>query len=409
MEEQTLNSLRHEVNPVFTTAQTCVRIMAGLGDEDSKVLVERLDFDSKKNSSATTDEVDVFNKAKNIPGFAETIESRFLCSNKFIEDLGYRNVLDIPCGYTSRGLKLAKKDIRYFGCDLPAVIEAVEPSVKSISGNLKNISYHSVDATNYDSIRQALPDDINGLFITMEGLLMYMTQSELEEIFNNMKRLLAEFGGVWITTDNMIIPAQQKIMKAIMGEEEFIKAAATMPAPPPPVNVFFDLEKAPEFIDRMGFTLEKISIAEHMPDELMTLKDLPEDKKREVKKAIGTMEFWVMKVKPETECKEYSRSVENFEADCRREGDQLLIKTAGRIDTITSPELLSMYREADDESISTVRIDMSGVKYISSAGLRVLMIMYNDHPEGIKIENVCDSVMEIFMTTGFDSVFFGAE
>ncbi len=53
MEEQALYSLRHEVNPVFTTAQSCVRVMAGLGDEDSGLLVDRLDFDAKKNSAAT--------------------------------------------------------------------------------------------------------------------------------------------------------------------------------------------------------------------------------------------------------------------------------------------------------------------------------------------------------------------
>ena len=186
MEEQTVYSLRHEVNPVFTTAQSCVRVMAELGDEDSRLLVDRLDFDANKNSTATTDEVDLLNKVKSIPGFAETIEARFECSNKLIENLGYRFVLDIPCGYTSRGLKLARKDIRYYGCDLPAVIDAVEPAAKSIIGGSGSISYHEVDATNYDSIRRCLDDVRGGLLITTEGLLMYMTQSELEEIFVNM-------------------------------------------------------------------------------------------------------------------------------------------------------------------------------------------------------------------------------
>ena len=404
--QQTLNSIRHEVNPVFTTAQGCVRVMADLGDEDSKHLVGRLDFDAKKNSSATTDEVDTFNKAKNIPGFPETIEVRFLCSNKLIEDLGYRYVLDIPCGYTSRGLKLSREDIRYYGCDLPAVIEAVEPAVKSAVNDNGNISYHSVDATNYDSIRCVLDDVKDRLLITTEGLLMYMTQSELEEIFNNMKRLLAEFGGVWITTDNTIIPAQQQIMRAIMGEEAYRKAADKMPSPPPPSNVFFEPDKVTEFIDRMGFELERVSVAEHMPDVLMTLNRLPEEKRSEVKQAMGVMEFWVMKLKPETVVSDYKCSAENFEAACRKSADSLQIRIAGRIDTITAPDFLTMYRQANDGGISSVNIDMSEVRYISSAGLRVLMIMYQDHPHKVTLENVCDNVMEILETTAFDSLFF---
>ena len=409
MEEQTVYSLRHEVNPVFTTAQSCVRVMAELGDEDSGLLVDRLDFDANKNSTATTDEVDLLNKVKSIPGFAETIEARFECSNQLIENLGYRFVLDIPCGYTSRGLKLARKDIRYYGCDLPAVIDAVEPAAKSIIGGSGSISYHEVDATNYDSIRRCLDDVRGGLLITTEGLLMYMTQSELEEIFVNMKRLLTEFGGVWITTDNMIIPSQQAIMAASMGEEAYKEAVCNLPDPPPPLNLFLDVDKAPEFIDRMGFELERVSIGEYMPDELLTLKDLPEDKKREVKKAMGVMEFWMMKVKPDSVSGSYTRRATNFSADCKRENDQLLFRLSGRIDTITSPDLLSVYREADDKSIRTVRMDMTDVSYISSAGLRVLMIMLGDHPDNVKLDNVNEDIMEILRTTGFDSILFGEE
>ena len=118
------------------------------------------------------------------------------------------------------------------------------------------------------------------------------------------------------------------------------------------------------------------------------------------------MEFWMMKVKPDVFCKSYTRKAKDFSADCRREGDQLKLKLSGRIDTITSPDLLSMYREADDGNILTVKIDMTDVSYISSAGLRVLMIMFKDHPENVKLDNVNEDVMDIFRTTGFDSVFF---
>jgi anti-anti-sigma factor len=86
-----------------------------------------------------------------------------------------------------------------------------------------------------------------------------------------------------------------------------------------------------------------------------------------------------------------------------------LFRLSGRIDTITSPDLLSVYREADDKSIRTVRMDMTDVSYISSAGLRVLMIMLGDHPDNVKLDNVNEDIMEILRTTGFDSILFGEE
>ena len=86
-----------------------------------------------------------------------------------------------------------------------------------------------------------------------------------------------------------------------------------------------------------------------------------------------------------------------------------MFRLSGRIDTITSPDLLSVYREADDKSIRTVRMDMTDVSYISSAGLRVLMIMLGDHPDNVKLDNVNEDIMEILRTTGFDSILFGEE
>lgn len=86
-----------------------------------------------------------------------------------------------------------------------------------------------------------------------------------------------------------------------------------------------------------------------------------------------------------------------------------MFRLSGRIDTITSPDLLSVYREADDKSIRTVRMDMKDVSYISSAGLRVLMIMLGDHPDNVKLDNVNEDIMEILRTTGFDSILFGEE
>ena len=46
---------------------------------------------------------------------------------------------------------------------------------------------------------------------------MYFTQNELETVFGNIRRLLSEFGGKWITMDSELDTAQKKIMSIITG------------------------------------------------------------------------------------------------------------------------------------------------------------------------------------------------
>ena len=93
-----------------------------------------------------------------MPVFNAIPEARFIASTNLILSSAAKQVVDLPCGYTSRGIKLQKSNIRYFGFDLPAVTSVVGTAVKEIIGENNSIKYCPVDATNYNSLRQALGD-----------------------------------------------------------------------------------------------------------------------------------------------------------------------------------------------------------------------------------------------------------
>ena len=158
-EEISIEKLREEVNPVYSTAHSCLQIVASMGDEDSENLRKELGFtffgaDWKERGANVPEEVHAA-LIKAMPVFNAMPESRFYSSNNFILQSGVKQVMDLPCGYTARGVKLAKSGIRYFGMDLPAVISGIEPAVRRMIGDNGNISYHEVDATNYASLRKA--------------------------------------------------------------------------------------------------------------------------------------------------------------------------------------------------------------------------------------------------------------
>ncbi len=50
-----------------------------------------------------------FVKQKLTPGFNIMVETRFAASTKLILDSGKVQVIDLPCGYTARGIKLSRE------------------------------------------------------------------------------------------------------------------------------------------------------------------------------------------------------------------------------------------------------------------------------------------------------------
>lgn len=419
-EELSIEKLREEVNPVYSTAQSCLQITSAIGDEDSEALRKTLGFsvfgaDTKERAANIPPQI-LSALMKALPVFCSLIEARFFSCNKFIEKTGAKQVVDLPCGYTARGIKLSKKGIKYYGFDLPAVIDAMKPAVKQTIGDNEKISYCEVDATNYASLRRALETADGELHITTEGLLMYLTQSEIETVFGNIRKLLLEFGGKWVTMDNELDTAEGKaLVAATAGLPPEIAAkigkisAASISKTTLANNIFFDKdkEKAKKFVSDMGFDLELIPIREYMPNPLVSFKDVPEDIRREATEAFANVNLWVMTPKPGTVDK-FTCKEDNFNADVKLRDDVLNVSLTGRLDTITSPGLLALYKEAEAKGkITSICVDMKNLEYISSAGLRVLMIMRKALADGknFSLINMNDNVTNIIETTGFDTIF----
>ncbi|MBR0136630.1 MAG: STAS domain-containing protein [Clostridia bacterium] len=82
-----------------------------------------------------------------------------------------------------------------------------------------------------------------------------------------------------------------------------------------------------------------------------------------------------------------------------------VIGVAGRLDTVTAPEL-EEYIGARLGGIETLTLDCEGLEYISSAGLRVLLRTQKkmDACGKMRLINVSPIIMEIFEITGFSEI-----
>jgi anti-sigma B factor antagonist len=95
-----------------------------------------------------------------------------------------------------------------------------------------------------------------------------------------------------------------------------------------------------------------------------------------------------------------------METEKRRDGESLAVTLKGRLDTTTSPQLEADLKDGLD-GVTLLRFDFTGLEYISSAGLRVLLSLHKkmDRRGGrLTIGNVNKGVMEIFNMTGFSKI-----
>ena len=89
-----------------------------------------------------------------------------------------------------------------------------------------------------------------------------------------------------------------------------------------------------------------------------------------------------------------------------KQDSNLTVVISGNIDTVTAPELDSELQE-NLAGIKNLILDFAAVDYISSAGLRVILMtnqLMEDVDGKMTVKNVNEDVRDVFEMTGFDSL-----
>ncbi len=89
-----------------------------------------------------------------------------------------------------------------------------------------------------------------------------------------------------------------------------------------------------------------------------------------------------------------------------KNGAALTLVLTGRLDTTTAPALETVIK-TELAGVTDLTLDFTALDYVSSAGLRVLLVAQKTmNAQGkMKIVGVNEIVMEIFEVTGFSEVF----
>ncbi|MBQ6653940.1 MAG: STAS domain-containing protein [Erysipelotrichaceae bacterium] len=88
-----------------------------------------------------------------------------------------------------------------------------------------------------------------------------------------------------------------------------------------------------------------------------------------------------------------------------REDNNFEVAIIGRLDTVSSPQLQSELEEIIPEA-ENITLDLRELEYISSAGLRVILLLKKamDQKGNLVLKNVSDTVISILEVTGFSTI-----
>ena len=91
--------------------------------------------------------------------------------------------------------------------------------------------------------------------------------------------------------------------------------------------------------------------------------------------------------------------------EIKKNNQETIIEIVGRLDTTTAPALDKTINEDIGDAKNLV-LDVKGMEYISSAGLRVLLAAQKKMQKigSMKVTGVCEEVMEVFEMTGFADI-----
>ncbi len=408
-----MDELRARTNPSFNSAKSALVYLMGAGDENAALMAKELNIEPEKVFQGEQQEALGLGMMTAVDAYCETM-------TQLLAALPEQTIVDLGCGFTPRALGPELAGKHYIGCDLPIVIDDVKPLMEKLLAGKNRpapAEFKAADFTNYTSLRAAL-DGVKGpLCLTSEGTLTYLTQSEVRQLCANVRRVLVEFGGRWVTPDPESGDRTVGTLVAVLGEEGFKNVISVFVTLSSQADVVVgdndmtlryghqeDPPKADALLKEVGLKVKKITMGDYMP-ELKVFTKLNEQQREAMKKLYANLVLWELTPDPDWTEPEAKTDGE-FGIDTAVNGTELTVTLRGRVDSLTAPEFLAAFEKvAGENALTAATVDMSNLEYISSAGLRVLLIMTKRLGTGrVIVTGANELVRSIFEQTGYDDI-----
>ena len=394
-------STAEKTNPVIDTARLTLSQLAAAGVSEASALADRLGL---------TDAMRKYDVGKAVVSpFAVIQEARYQFLNRCFTQSGANTILDAACGFSPRGMMLAQGGLHYLGMDLEAAVHAMNEVAAAVAAEKSfpgSFRYQLVDITNPTAIQTAADAFEGPVAMGCEGLLVYLGEYEFESMIQGVAAVLHRHGGCFVTPDFNTAGFMAGILMAVLGEDAGMKALLELRSS---IQSHSDVtfgttvtaKKAPAFYSmfaRYGLAYEEIPF---LPEDavLHSFSGLTPGQIAEIRRRLSPVTGLRLTAKSGA-CQTDLAQTDSFHAESSLTGTVLQFVLTGRLDSISAPLLLDLFGK--HAGVTAITIDASALEYISSAGLRTLLIMQKALKESrIRILHPTEPVMDILEQTGF--------
>lgn len=386
----------NQINPVVKYARGSLAMLEYAG------VKEAIDFSRRMHNSSSgkifqNDFQKVF-----YDSIAILHEVHYRTINYYLNKAEMGTIIDLGCGFSPRNYAFSKNTkINYIGVDLPAVIDKLR-----VPGN--DMNYIAGDITNLASLEKALKNVSGSIVILTDDVLPYLTSTELKTAIENIKALLLKHKGIWITSDFFTGDYLSAVLKPFLGQEKFNHILGLLQNLKKSED-YYDrtksavVEKGLDLLKEMGF-MHKIVPA--FPEGLYCpfFTGFDRNIQEEIRENYKFFKISVISLESEL-TPDFEKALEftsnqgfNFTVKLNPESVEIILN--GRLDTLSAPGLLDFFQK-DMGKEKEIFIDCKNLDYVSSAGLRVFLIMFKTTKGKTKLKNVNETVQEILEQTGF--------
>ncbi len=214
-----------------------------------------------------------------IRGLGFLVESRYKAIEAIRAQFPSTQILELASGLLPRGMILSENPaITFIESDLPDMIQQKQHLAKQLIGDRPNLHFLTINATedlDLQSLNQYLQPN-QPVTVLCEGLLMYLTFSEKQQVCANVRKILQTYGGIWITPDLVTKAATEQAGRSADKFQPVNQTFLGLTGRDFAENEFKDLEHVEQFVQDQGFRMEVFSML-RVFDQLKSIDNLGVD------------------------------------------------------------------------------------------------------------------------------------
>jgi len=236
---------------------------------------------------------------KDLLWYAPILEVRYKSVAEAIRNSRATQVLELASGFSMRGLALTQDaGVTYVESDLEALTEEKASLVADLRrqyrladhGNLHLVTADALDRNQLQSAARSFRRD-QPIAVVHEGLLPYLSATEMGLMARNIRDLLSEFDGVWITPDFSL---KQDVKDVSEQQRRFRRLVAAATERTLYDNAFDSEEQLLAFFDGLGLRPQVLNPVDLVPNVVsLNVLKLPHEM---LDRAKSKFRLWVLSV-----------------------------------------------------------------------------------------------------------------